>query len=348
MTMRAATVSRFGGPEAVEITEHPLPVPGEGQVRIKVKAAAINPVDVAMRSGVFGGQGPVGLGFDVAGVVDTVGPGADWKVGERVFAVVTGHHKPLGTHADHIVVDAGILAPSPASLDDVHAATLPLNATTASQVFDLLDLSAGQSLLVVGANGGVGAHATELAYQRGWKVTGTAAACEDFVRARGADHFLARDETPEPASFDGVLDTASLGAAALAAVRDGGAYAGLWPGSEPTTEQSAARGSLLSPLTGQGRPGGERSARAESQESQGWDARSRKTRFSVSVQAFLHGCRPGAAGAGTSCRTRPISGSARNSRAFCIWDDSRGRVPAPPWTPPTADNWPSRPSSSSA
>lgn len=238
MAMRAATVSRFGGPEAVEITEHPLPVPGEGQVRVKVKAAAINPVDAAMRSGVFGGQGPVGLGFDVAGVVDAVGSDADWKVGERVFAVVTGHHKPLGTHADYIVVDADILAPSPASLDDVHAATLPLNATTASQVLDLLDLAPGQSLLVVGANGGVGAHAVELAHRRGLKVTGSgAAAFEDFVRARGADHFLARGETFEPASFDGVLDTANLGAAALAAVRDGGAYAGLWPGSEPASER---------------------------------------------------------------------------------------------------------------
>ncbi len=238
MTMRAATVSRFGGPEAVEITEHPLPEPGEGQVRVKVKAAAVNPVDVAMRSGVFGGQGPLGLGFDVAGVVDAAGPGAHWTVGERVFAVVTGHHKPLGTHADHIVVDAGILAPSPASLDDVHAATLPLNATTASQALDLLDLAPGQSLLVVGANGGVGAHAVELARRRGLKVTGAAdAAFEDFVRARGADHFLARGETPERASFDGVLDTAILGAAALAAVRDDGAYAGVWPGNEPASER---------------------------------------------------------------------------------------------------------------
>ncbi|MDN3265974.1 NADP-dependent oxidoreductase, partial [Streptomyces sp. CSDS2] len=175
---------------------------------------------------------------DVAGVVDAVGPGTGWKVGERVFAVVTGHHKPLGTHADHIVVDAGILAPSPVSLDDVHAATLPLNATTASQALDLLDLAPGQSLLVVGAHGGVGAHAVELAHQRGLKVTGAAdAAFEDFVRARGADHFLARGETFEPASFDGVLDTASLGTAALAAVRDGGAYAGLWPGSEPAAER---------------------------------------------------------------------------------------------------------------
>jgi NADPH:quinone reductase-like Zn-dependent oxidoreductase len=238
MTMRAVTVSRFGGPEAVEITEHPIPEPGEGQVRVKVKAAAINPVDAAMRSGVFGGRGPVGLGFDVAGVVDAVGPGADWQVGERVFAVVTGHHKPLGTHADYLVVDAGILAPSPASLDDVHAATLPLNATTAVQLLDLLGLVPGESLLVVGASGGVGAHTVELAHEQGLKVTGTGdVAFEDFVRARGAAHFVARGESFTPASFDGVVDTASLGAAALAAVRDGGAYAGLWPGSEPASER---------------------------------------------------------------------------------------------------------------
>ncbi|MBB6421130.1 hypothetical protein [Streptomyces sp. AK010] len=70
--------------------------------------------------------------------------------------MVTGHHKPLGTHAEFIVVDADILAPAPVSLDDAHADTLPLNTTTASQLLGLLDLAPGQSLLVVGAGGASG------------------------------------------------------------------------------------------------------------------------------------------------------------------------------------------------
>ncbi|KJK33985.1 NADPH:quinone reductase [Streptomyces variegatus] len=206
--------------------------------RIKVRAAALNPVDAAMRAGVFGGEESVGLGWDVAGTVDATGPGVSWPIGERVIALATGHHKPLATHADYVVLDADTLAPAPASLDDTHAAALPLNTTTASQVLRLLDLTPGQSLLVTGAGGGVGAHTVELAHRQGLKVTGLgSAADEEFVRARGADHFMARGQTPEAAGFDGVLDAAGLGPAARAAVRDAGAYAGLWPGSEPASER---------------------------------------------------------------------------------------------------------------
>lgn len=238
MTMRAVTVARFGGPEAVEITEHPVPRPGPGQVRIRVKAAAVNPVDLAMRSGVFGGEERIGLGWDVAGLVDAVGPGVTRPLGERVMAVATGHRKPLGAQADHLVVDSDTLAPVPASLDFTQAATLPLNATTAAQALRLLGLAPGGSLLVTGAGGGVGTHAVELARHWGLRVTGLgSAAHEDFVRSRGADHYLPRGAALPAAGFDGVLDAAALGQAALAAVRDGGAYAGLWPGSEPAAER---------------------------------------------------------------------------------------------------------------
>ncbi|MER5738129.1 NADP-dependent oxidoreductase [Streptomyces sp. NPDC002262] len=237
--MRAVTVSRFGGPEAVEITELPVPPVGTGQVRIKVAAAALNPVDAAMRSGVFGGEGErIGLGWDVAGTVHAVGDGADWSVGDRVIGLATGHRTPLGTHADYAVLDADAVAPAPAGLDDAHAASLPLNTLSAAQSLDMLDLREGQTLLVTGAAGGVGTHAVELARLRGLDVTALASADdEEFLASRGADHFLARTRTPEPAAFDGVLDAAGLGRAALAAVRDGGTYIGLWPGREPETER---------------------------------------------------------------------------------------------------------------
>ncbi|QFZ77779.1 zinc-binding dehydrogenase [Streptomyces fagopyri] len=243
--MRAATVARFGGPDAVEITEHPIPEPGPGQVRIKVSAAALNPVDAAMRSGVFGGEAGIGLGFDVAGTVDIVGPGTSWSTGDRVIALVTGHHKPLGTHADYVVLDGDTLAAAPTTLDDVHAATLPLNTTTAAQALRLLSLTPGQSLLVTGAAGGVGAHTVELAHRRGLKVTGLdSAASGEYVVSRGADHFVARGQTPTAAGFDGVLDAAGLGPDALAAVRDGGIHVGLWPGREPRPERGIRVGAL--------------------------------------------------------------------------------------------------------
>ncbi|MGW3396264.1 NADP-dependent oxidoreductase [Streptomyces hydrogenans] len=237
--MRAATVSRFGGPEAVEITELLVPEVGPGQVRIKVGAAALNPVDVAMRSGVFGGEGErIGLGWDVAGTVHAVGGGVNLSVGDRVIGISTGHHTPLGTHAEYVVLDADAVAAAPATLDDAQAASLPLNTLSAAQALDMLDLTEGQSLLVTGAAGGVGTHAVELARLKGLEVTALASADdEEFLASRGADHFLPREEPLALAAYDGVLDAAGLGRAALAAVRDGGTYIGLWPGREPECER---------------------------------------------------------------------------------------------------------------
>ncbi|MGY0489104.1 NADP-dependent oxidoreductase [Streptomyces sp. WG-D5] len=237
--MRAVTVSRFGGPEAVEISEVRVPEPGPGQVRIRVAAAALNPVDAAMRAGVFGSAGErVGLGWDVAGTVDSVGPGVGWAPGDRVIGLATGHRTPLGTHAEYTVLPAEAIAPAPASLDEIHASALPLNALSAAQVLDLAALTAGQSLLVTGAAGGVGAHTVELAHHRGLKVTALASTRdEQFVRGRGADDFLSRDTAVPRAAFDGVVDAALLGRAALDTVRDAGTYIGVWPGQEPAPER---------------------------------------------------------------------------------------------------------------
>ncbi|NBE50452.1 NADP-dependent oxidoreductase [Streptomyces boluensis] len=236
--MRAVTVSRFGGPDSVEITELPVPEAGPAQVRIKVAAAALNPVDAAMRAGVFGAAERVGLGWDVAGTVDAVGEGAPWSVGDRVIGLSTGHLTPLGTHADYVVLDADAVAAAPSTLDDTQAATLPLNTLSADQALGLLGLRPGQSLLVTGAAGAVGAHAVELAHRHGLVITALAAAGDaEFLASRGADHFVARGAALAPAAFDGVLDAAGLGAEAIAAVRDGGSYAGLWPGQEPRAER---------------------------------------------------------------------------------------------------------------
>ncbi|MCZ1001347.1 NADP-dependent oxidoreductase [Streptomyces mirabilis] len=93
--MRAVVVTEFGGPEAVEIAEVEVPEPGARQIRIKVAAAALNPVDAGVRAGGFGGAGRrLGLGWDVAGTVDAVGADAGWRVGDEVVALSYGRSSP--------------------------------------------------------------------------------------------------------------------------------------------------------------------------------------------------------------------------------------------------------------
>ncbi|MGW0627735.1 NADP-dependent oxidoreductase [Streptomyces sp. NPDC002758] len=234
--MRAVVVAEFGGPEAVEIVESAVPEPGARQVRIKVAASALNPVDAGVREGVFGGAGKqVGLGWDVAGTVDAVGPAAAWSVGDQVVALDHGMVKPLGAHAEYVVVDTDAVAKAPVTADAAHAATLPLNALTAVQALDLLELAPGQSLLVTGAAGAVGGYAVQLAAHRGIAVTALARqGDEELVRSLGADRFVAEGEA---AGFDAVLDAAVLGEPALAWVRDGGAYVGVIPQAHLASER---------------------------------------------------------------------------------------------------------------
>ncbi|MFG2458533.1 NADP-dependent oxidoreductase [Streptomyces sp. NPDC048523] len=231
--MRAAVVRTFGGPEAVEVVESELPEPGARQVRIKVAGAALNPVDLGVRAGVFGGAGKqIGLGWDVAGTVDAVGVATVWSVGDEVVALQGGVAKALGTHAEYVVVDTDAVAKAPVTVDAVHAATLPLNALTAVQALDLLELTEGQSLLVTGAAGAVGGFAVQLAVHRGVSVTGLAReGDEEFVRSLGAAEFTTA--VAAAGTVDAVLDAAVLGEAVLERVRDGGAYVGVLPGAHP-------------------------------------------------------------------------------------------------------------------
>ncbi|MFD9328576.1 zinc-binding dehydrogenase [Streptomyces sp. NPDC060065] len=233
--MRAAVVTAFGGPEAVEIVETAVPEPGARQIRIKVAAAALNPADAGVRAGVFGGAGKrLGLGWDVAGTVDAAGVATGWTVGQQVVALAYGVAKSLGAHADYVVVDADAVAVAPTSVDAVHAATVPLNALTAVQALDLLALEAGQSLLVTGAAGAVGGYAVQLAVQRGLAVTGLAReGDEEFVRSLGAGRFVSGEVAP--GSVDAVLDPAILGEAALEWVRDGGVFVGTIPHAQPAS-----------------------------------------------------------------------------------------------------------------
>ncbi|CAL9530005.1 hypothetical protein SUDANB108_04046 [Streptomyces sp. enrichment culture] len=242
--MRAVVVNSFGGPEAVRVVDTEVPEPGARQVRIKVAAAALNPVDAGVRAGVFGGAGKrIGLGWDVAGTVDAVGVASAWSVGDEVVALDYGMVKPLGTHAEYVVVDTDAVALAPASVDAVHAATLPLNALTAAQALDLLELAPGRSLLVTGAAGAVGGYAVRLAAHRDVAVTGLAReGDEEFVRSLGARHVTGGAVAER--GYDAVLDAAVLGEPALAWVRDGGRYVGVIPQAEPAPVRGVRTGAV--------------------------------------------------------------------------------------------------------
>lgn len=238
-TMLAAVVSEFGGPERVELAEVPVPRPAAGQLRVKVTAAGLNPVDGAVVAGVFGGAGQqLGLGWDVSGEIDEVGAGVTgWSTGDRVVGLHYGQVKPLGTHAQYVVLDATAVASAPTAVDAVTAAGLPLAGLTAARAVDLLGLAPGSSVLITGAAGVVGGLAVQLAVRAGLAVTALAGAeDEEFVRSLGATGFVPRGEAVT-GPVDGVLDAAVLGGAALGAVRDGGVYVGLIPNHAPAAER---------------------------------------------------------------------------------------------------------------
>jgi NADPH2:quinone reductase len=239
--MRALVVRRLDGPDAIELIETRVPEPGPGQVRIAVAAAAVNPVDVATAGGAvvqLGLTAPrerFGLGWDVAGTVDAVGPGVDLPVGTPVIGLADLIGRPLKTHAEQVVLDVSAVAPAPRDLDPVAASTIALNAMTADQALDALALPAGATLLVTGAAGAVGGYAVQLARHRGLEVVAVAAAPDEtLVRELGARHVVPRGaDLPTavralvPGGVDGVVDAALVGIAAQEAVRNRGAFAHL-------------------------------------------------------------------------------------------------------------------------
>jgi NADPH:quinone reductase-like Zn-dependent oxidoreductase len=233
--MRAAVVRKSGGPEAVEVLEVPLPEPGPFEIRIKVAAAALNPADAAVWAGVFGPSEEVeytGLGLDAAGTIDAVGLGVTLEVGTRVIAFDSGVLRLTKAQAEYLVADLNSIAVAPEGMDLTLAATIPLNASTASLALENFPLHPRDTLLVTGAAGAVGGYAVELARTRGVRIVAQGRPeDEEFLRGLGATWFVSRDDDLNeavrryvPAGVDGVLDAAALGEPALAAVRDGGVF----------------------------------------------------------------------------------------------------------------------------
>jgi NADPH:quinone reductase-like Zn-dependent oxidoreductase len=212
--MRAVQFSQFGGPEVLEIVELSDPQPGPGQIRMGVRAAGINPIDWKLRQGGMGGELPQTTGREVAGVVDALGEGVTGvKPGDEVFGFAAG-----GGGAAELAL-AEDYAPIPPELGFVQAAALPVAIETATRTLDLLGVSAGQTVVINGAAGGVGSAAVQLALVREARVIGTASeANHEYLRSLGAeptsygDGLSDRVRALAPEGADRALDAAGAGA----------------------------------------------------------------------------------------------------------------------------------------
>ena len=211
--MKAGRIHYFGPPNAIVIDEIPCPRPREGELVVRVAAAGVGPWDALLREGksVVQPSLPIILGSDLAGIVDSVGTGViQFKPGDEVFGVTNKQF--CGAYAEYAAASAQMVAARPRSLSFVEAASVPVVAVTAYQMlFDYAQMKAGQSVLIHGAAGNVGAYAVQLAKEAGLQVLATAGPADvDYVRGLGAESVVnyktTKFEDAVP-SVDAVLDT---------------------------------------------------------------------------------------------------------------------------------------------
>ncbi len=192
--MRAFVLTQFG--EYPHVRDVDLPIPAAGEVQVRIQAASVNGFDLAVAGGFLADmmehRFPVVLGKDFAGVVEAVGADVDqYAVGDRVFGVVTKPHLGDGAFAEFVNVPVTVgLAPLPDSIDFTTGAALGLAGTAALQAVDAAAVQAGQTVLIVGATGGVGNQVIQLVKNAGATAIATAASAEGdaLTRALGADH----------------------------------------------------------------------------------------------------------------------------------------------------------------
>src|SRR5205085_3217746 len=197
--MKAVRIERYGNEEVVELAEVERPQPGEKQLLVKVRAAAVNPVDWKIRDGLgemFGLKPPLILGCEVAGTVEAVGSRGPSRTdvgrfvaGDDVYGYLGAHS---GGYAEYVAAPASEFVRKPGNVDFDTAASVPVGALTAWQgIFDHGKLASGQRILITGASGAVGSMAVQLAKTKATHVTGTASGRnEKFVRELGADEFV--------------------------------------------------------------------------------------------------------------------------------------------------------------
>jgi NADPH:quinone reductase-like Zn-dependent oxidoreductase len=174
--MKAARIHKFGGPEVVVIDDLSRPNPGAGELLVRVRAAGVAPWDAIIREGKskVSPPPPLTLGSDLSGIVEAVGPDVlDFRIGDDVYGVTNAQF--CGANAEFADASAGMVAKKPRSLSHLEAASVPVVAVTACQMlFEYAHVVAGQSILILGAGGNVGAYAVQLAARTGLDIVAVA------------------------------------------------------------------------------------------------------------------------------------------------------------------------------
>lgn len=188
--MKAIRIHEFGGPDVLKYEDIPESQPGTGEVRVKVIAAGVNPIDWKIRRGYIELPLPMTVGSDVAGVVDVVGEGVDsFQPEDEVFGKASAGQ---GGYAEYTVVNSTQIAKKPKSIGFIESAAIPTAGLAAWQsLFDIAGLERGQTVLIHGAAGGVGTFAVQFAKWMGAYVIGTASSKNvEFLKSIGCDEVI--------------------------------------------------------------------------------------------------------------------------------------------------------------
>lgn len=215
--MPAVVQSGYGGPERLALSELPIPTPGPGEVRVRVRASSVNfgdnallaadPWPIRLVMGLRRPRHPV-FGLDFAGEVAELGPGVDaLAVGDRVFG------ETRGAHARYVVAKVGKLARVPDGVELQQAGAAPVAGVTALRAIEVGRVEAGHRVLIIGASGGVGHFAVQVARAKGAEVTAVCSGRNaELVRRLGATHvidYTTDDYTAGPTRYDMILDLAA-------------------------------------------------------------------------------------------------------------------------------------------
>lgn len=236
--MKAVRIHRFGSPDVVLVDDVPLPSPGQDEVLVRVAAAGVGPWDAIIREGrsKVSPQPPLTLGSDLAGSIEAVGPAVNgFRVGDEVYGVTNPQF--CGAQAEYAVASAGMIAPKPKSLNNLDAASAPVIAVTAYQMlFEYAAVKPGDTVMITGAAGNVGAYAVQLALQAGVRVVAIARPGNDpMLRGLGVQRIVDSDGTETLPQVEAVLDTVGGHTVerSVMAIKPGGKVVSVVSHSEP-------------------------------------------------------------------------------------------------------------------
>src|ERR1044072_3063221 len=193
LSMKAARIHEFGPPSVLVVEDVPRPTPGPGEVLVRVAASGVGPWDAGMRAhpSVVRVPLPLTLGSDLSGSIEEIGPGVSgFSRGEEIYGVTNDDF--CGANAEYAIASAAKIAPKPRSLDHLQAASVPVVAVTAWQMlFEYGKATAGQTVLIHGGAGNVGAYAVQLARVANLKIFATCSSeDEPYVRSLGATNVI--------------------------------------------------------------------------------------------------------------------------------------------------------------